>query len=156
MGPRKVSPPTKPTESQSPRPYPEGSGATKASKSPYPPGCGASHPRRVRFGTTHAGCVVEQLWPGINIELATVQLERLIHGASNLPIDRRPQVLGATLIPDDEALFTWCATPSIESVRELFETSGIHFDRVLPVVHAKVARKAPAWKHSNRRRHVSA
>jgi len=96
----------------------------------------------VRFDAGGASCVVEQLWPGINIELATAQLEHLVRVASNLPVDRRPEVLGATLIPDDETLFTWCAAPSTESVQELFTTLDIHVDRVLPVVHAIVGRNS--------------
>lgn len=95
------------------------------------------------FSATRATCVVEQLWPGINIDLASAQLQRVVSVASDLPGDKRPRVLGATLILDDETLLTWCAAPSTDSVRELFTMLGIPFDRVLMVVNARRAKPAP-------------
>ncbi len=91
---------------------------------------------------SRASCVVEQLWPGITLELASDQLRRLVRTASDLPVARRPQVVGATLVPDDEILFIWCDAPSTESVHELLTRSDIQVDRVLPVVHALVARSS--------------
>ena len=96
-----------------------------------------------------ASCVVEQLWPGITLELASDQLKRLVRAASDLPVARRPQVVGATLVPDDEILFIWCNAPSTESVHELLTKSDIHVDRVLPVVHALVARSSPMLEVSD-------
>jgi hypothetical protein len=95
------------------------------------------------FHSRDATFVVEQLWPGVDIDLASAQLDRVTSVAASLPANPRPRVWGATLIPDDETLFTWCAAPSIDSVRELFAASGVRFDRVLTVVHTPT-RKAEA------------
>jgi len=84
--------------------------------------------------------VVEQLWPGITVDLAFAQLEHITSTASAIPAATRPRVLGATLIPEDETLFTWCVASSIDSVRSLLITCGVRFDRVLGVVHAKPQR----------------
>jgi hypothetical protein len=92
------------------------------------------------FNPRGATCVVEQLWPGISVDVAFAQLEYITRAASALPVAARPRVLGATLIPEDETLFTWCVAPSIDSVRSLLVTSGVRFDRVLGVVHAKPQR----------------
>ncbi len=89
------------------------------------------------FTPKGATCVIEQLWPGIDVDIATAQLQRFTHAASVLPRTGRPRVLGATLIPEDETLFTWCVAPSIDSVRNLLVASGIRFDRVLRVVHTQ-------------------
>jgi hypothetical protein len=83
-----------------------------------------------------ANCVVEQLWPGVSVELASAQLDRVTRAAAGQRGGGRTRVLGATLIPDDETLFTWCAAPSVDSVRRLFAASDISFDRVLRVVEA--------------------
>ena len=88
------------------------------------------------FRGTGASCVIEQLWPGVNVDLASAQVERITNAASSRAGDGRTRVLGATLIPDDETLFTWCAAPSTDVVRELLASSGIRFDRVLYVVDA--------------------
>ncbi len=88
------------------------------------------------FNPKRATCVVEQLWPGITADMASAQLELIARVASALPTAARPRILGATLIPEDETLFTWCSAPSLDSVRSLLVASGVSFDRVLRVVHA--------------------
>jgi len=88
------------------------------------------------FHWTDATCVIEQLWPGINLELASAQAERIASAAVSRGRDGQTRVLGATLIPNDETLFTWCAAPSTEVVRELLTASGIRFNRVLDVLDA--------------------
>ncbi len=70
------------------------------------------------------------------MELASAQAERIASAALSRARDGRTRVLGATLIPVDETLFTWCVAPSIDIVRELLASSGIRFDRVLDVVDA--------------------
>jgi len=90
----------------------------------------------VGFRGTGATCVIEQLWPGVNVDLASAQVKRVANAASSRARYGRTRVLGATLIPDDETLFTWCAAPSTEVVRELLASSGIRFDRVLDVLDA--------------------
>jgi hypothetical protein len=92
------------------------------------------------FKARGATCVVEQLWPGISVDVAFAQLGHITRAASALPPATRPRVLGATLIPEDETLFMWCVAPSIDSVRSLLVASGVRFDRVLQVVHAKPQR----------------
>lgn len=84
--------------------------------------------------------MIEQLWPGVNVELASAQAERIARAALSRARGGGTRVLGATLIPDDETLFTWCAAPSAETVRELLTASGIHFDRVLDVLDASGGR----------------
>jgi len=94
----------------------------------------------VGFRGTGPTCVIEQLWPGVNVKLASAQAERIAGAVSSGARDGRTRVLGATLIPDDETLFTWCAAPSTEFVRELLAASGIRFDRVLDVLDASGTR----------------
>lgn len=92
------------------------------------------------FRGTGATCVIEQLWPGVNVALASAQAERIAGAAASRATEGRTHVLGATLIPVDETLFTWCVAPSIDIVRELLASSGIRFDRVLEVVDASPRR----------------
>ena len=70
------------------------------------------------------------------MELASAQAERIAGAVSSRARDGRMRVLGATLIPDDETLFTWCAAPSAAVVREVLAAAGIRFDRVLDVLDA--------------------
>lgn len=93
------------------------------------------------FKPRRATCVVEQLWPGISLDIAVAQLDRITRAASALPAAGRPQVLGATLIPEDETLFTWCVAASTDSLRSLLVASDVRFDRVLQVVHAGRGRR---------------
>jgi hypothetical protein len=101
------------------------------------------------FKPRGATCVVEQLWPGITVDVAFAQLERITSAASAIPAAARPRVLGATLIPEDETLFTWCVASSIDSVRSLLVTSGVSYDRVLQVVHAMPQRAQPVSGRSS-------
>lgn len=82
--------------------------------------------------------MIEQLWPGVSVDLAVAQLARITRAASALPSASRPRIVGATLIPEDETLFTWCVAPSVDVVRKLLDASDVRFDRILPVVQAMV------------------
>ncbi len=63
------------------------------------------------FRGARANCVVEQVWPGLSVEPASAQLVRIARAASRGRDGERTRVLGATLIPDDETVFTWCVAP---------------------------------------------
>jgi hypothetical protein len=112
--------------------------ANKSQQIPLSSAVRQRHRLGVGFHGTDAMCVIEQLWPGVNVELASAHADRIASAASSRAGDGRIRVLGATLIPDDETLFIWCAAPSGKVVRELLTASGIPFDRVLDVLDASL------------------
>lgn len=80
------------------------------------------------FRETGATYVIEQFWPGVNLGLASAQANHIANGALSRAKAGRTRILGATLLPDDETLFSWCASPSTEIVREPLAATDIRFD----------------------------
>jgi len=74
----------------------------------------------------------ERLWPGVTLEGAQAEVERVAQAADSLRRAGRPvSHLHSSLMPTDETLFSWFRAGSAAEVAEVGDQAGVRFDRIV-------------------------
>ncbi len=88
--------------------------------------------------------IAEHLWPGVTLETATAEVERLVLAANELRRDGRPvHHVGSSLIPKDETIFNWFRAASPDDVAAIGELAGVRFDRIVLVIELETSPVEP-------------